>query len=245
MKSLLAAVQFLTITPLRAQPSGKGLSSATSWFPVAGLLLGLALAGINLALGPLGMEPLIVNTVLIVMLIVMTGGLHLDGLADTSDALLSGKSREEMLCIMRDPHIGTMGVLSLVSVIILKIALLCSITAPWKIPALISMCVLSRWAMSLSILLFPYARQEGKAMIFIEGKSLKSFVIATVITFAIVIIAMGLNGLAVFALAALGAYATGKMISSKLGGITGDVIGATDELVEVITLISICILQKL
>jgi adenosylcobinamide-GDP ribazoletransferase len=245
VKSLLAAIQFLTIVPFKSQNSGKHLPSATAWFPVVGLLLGLALTGINLILGSLSLDTLIVNTALVIMLIIMTGGLHLDGLADTSDAILSGKSREAMLGIMRDPHIGTMGVLSLISAILLKITLLSSIDAPRKIPALILMCVFSRWAMSLLILLFPYARQEGKAMIFIEGKSLRNFAIATAIASIIAVTAMGLNGLTIFAIAALSAYVTGKTISARLGGITGDVLGATNELVEVITLISVCILQKL
>lgn len=245
MKSLLAAIQFLTITPLKSQDSDKHLPSAMAWFPVVGLLLGLTLTGLSLILGTLNLNGLLVNTVLVVTLIIMTGGLHLDGLADTSDAILSGKSREDMLVIMRDPHIGTMGVLSLISMLLLKISLLSSIDAPWKIPALILMCVFSRWAMSLLILLFPYARQEGKAMIFIEGKSLRNFAIATAITSAIAVITMSLNGLAIFAIAALSAYVIGRTISAKLGGVTGDVLGATNELVEVVILISVCILSKL
>ncbi len=82
-------------------------------------------------------------------------------------------------------------------------------------------------------------------MIFIEGKSIRNFAIATAITSVIAVIVMDLNGLAIFAIAAMGAYIIGKTISAKLGGITGDVLGATNEMVEVIALTSICILQRL
>ena len=243
MNSLLEAIRFLTITPIKTGHDDRYMPSSVSYFPVAGLLLGLLLAGLNQALGYLDLNELTISVSLVAALAVMTGGLHLDGLADTFDALMSGKPREEMLRIMRDPHIGTMGVLSLVIVLLLKTALIYSIAASVKVPAIILMCVLGRWAMSLSIFLFPYARQEGKASIFIDGKRSLYIVISTVFALAITIIAIGINGLTLFAAIALAAYVIGRAVTLRLGGITGDVLGATNELIEVAVLFGICILK--
>ena len=128
MKSFILALQFLTTIPFRTKKpaSNDRLPQATIYFPLVGLLLGLILVAVNSLLSYFGFKELFINSALVALLIVFTGGLHLDGLADTFDALLSRKRKAEMLEIMRDSHIGTMGVLSLIVVILFKISLLCS-----------------------------------------------------------------------------------------------------------------------
>jgi len=237
VKKFLLALQFLTIIPIKIKSADdEEIAGSLIYFPIAGLFIGLALAGINGLLGLLNFPRLATDAVLIVSLIAITGGMHLDGLADTCDALLSVRSKDEMLKIMRDPHIGVMGVISIISILLLKIAFLFSLD-PSLVPAgLILMCVLSRWSLVLSLFLFPYARQEGKAKVFSEGINSKIFILATIIAFVCALVTAGLKGLLILGIIALCACLISKLISKKIGGITGDTIGATGEINETLTL---------
>ncbi|PIU41632.1 MAG: adenosylcobinamide-GDP ribazoletransferase [Candidatus Omnitrophica bacterium CG07_land_8_20_14_0_80_42_15] len=242
MNSFLLAIQFLTVAPLKIKEySERTMAGATIYFPLVGLLLGLMLFGINALLGFFNFYPFAANVILVIALIVMTGGIHLDGLSDTADAFLSGKPKEEMLAIMRDPHIGAMGVLSIISIILLKIGLLSSVEPSSKAAALFLMGAVSRWSAVFSIFLFPYARQDGKAGTFIRGMNLKIFLIslATVIIFAFAI--WRLKGLIVLLIVAGFTYLIGKFAGRKIEGITGDTLGATIELAELVTLFAVCI----
>jgi len=246
MKNFLLAIQFLTIIPVKTRHfNERELAKAIIYFPLVGLLLGLILIGTNNILLFLGFGQWAVSIILVILLIMLTRGLHLDGLADTSDALLSGKSRSEMLEIMRDPRIGAMGVLSLISVILLKAAFLWSINTNLIMPSLLLMCILSRWSMVMSMFLFPYARQEGKAKDFIRGINPKVFIFSTLITLSCVLLIWNLMGISLMLIAAANAYLFGIFIKKKLGGITGDTIGATNELIEIVILLTICITGRL
>jgi adenosylcobinamide-GDP ribazoletransferase len=230
MKSFLLALQFLTIIPVRIdRPAAKEFGRAIACFPIVGLLLGSVLVAANHLLLLARLDPLASNAILIVLLVVLTGGLHLDGLSDTADALFSGKDRARMLEIMRDPHVGAMGVLAIVSVLMLKVSFLSAVSTPFKDASLVLMCVVSRWSMVLSMFVFPYARTEGKAKVFIDE----------------VLSVAKVTGLAVFAIAALFTCVAGLRIKIKIGGITGDTIGAVSELTEVMILLNIIILERI
>ncbi len=244
MSSFLLAIQFLTILPLGAKKfSQANLARALIYFPVVGLFLGAILAGLNICLSSLGISALAVNIILVIVLVMLTRGIHLDGLADTADAFLSAKGKKEMLEIMRDPHIGVMGVLSLISIILLKIGLLSSVGAAVKPSALMLMCILGRWSAVLSIYSFPYARQEGKAKLFIEGMTLKIFIISSIMVILCAYIALNIAGLVVLLIISGCAYIIGRFICKKIDGMTGDTLGAVIELTEVITLFVVCIGQ--
>jgi len=244
MKSFLSALQFLTIIPVRINHiNDKKIAQSMRYFPLVGLLLGLILVGINYLLCTLNFPCLSIDIILVVSIIFLTGGMHLDGLSDTADAFFSRKSKEELLEIMRDSHVGVMGILSIASIILLKIALLYSIEPSLKWIALLLMCILSRWSLVFAMYLFPYARQEGKAKVFMQGINLKIFILASLITLACVISAWKIKGVFIWGIIALSAYIIGKYVNHKIHGITGDTLGATNELIEVITLFSICILQ--
>lgn len=246
MKSFLIALQFLTIILVRLKHvDEKKIADSTAYFPLVGLLLGLILTGADRFLSFLGFEQFFISVILVVLLIILTGGIHLDGLADTADAFLSMKNKEETLRIMRDSRIGVMGVLSLISVILLKIAFLSCLGAQLKISMLLLMCILSRWAMVFSMFLFPYARVEGKAKDFIRGTDLKLFIFSSVITLFCVVKLCGIQGLALSLIIAAIVYVTGRLITNKIGGITGDTLGATNELVETGVLFGICILERI
>lgn len=242
MNSFLLALQFLTIVPLKIKEvSGKKIADAIIYFPFVGLLIGLALSGINALLSVLNFSPLAANIILVVALAGITGGMHLDGLSDTADAFLSGRPKDEMLAIMRDPHIGVMGVLSIISIMLLKIGLLTAAAQPLKTTALLLACVLSRWSSVLAMFLFPYARKDGKAKVFIQGMDLRIFAFSLFTVFIFAFTIWRSKGLFALLIAAGCAYLGGGFSHRKIGGITGDTLGATIELTEIITLFAVCI----
>ncbi len=242
MKQLLLALQFLTIIPGKIKTGGKKeLSESLVYFPVIGLFIAIILIISLSFFRILGFSELSISYFLIIMLAIITGGIHLDGLADTTDGLYSGKEKYETLKIMRDPHIGTIGVLAIICVLLLKISLFYSLADSLKIPGLLLMCLLSRGAMVLLTYLFPYARTEGKAGVFIEGVNLKIFFMASILTGLNAFLIWNLKGLILWIITAGCAFVIVKSIARKLGGITGDVLGATNEIIEVICLFLICV----
>jgi len=242
IKNFIAAARFLTIFSWgKVKTREDDLIRSIPYFPVVGLFLGLALAGVNLLLRYSELGPIAGSVVLVVVSAAVTRGLHIDGLADTADALLSGKKKEDMLKIMRDPHIGAMGVIVIVSVLLLKIAFLSTVNTGGKTDALILLFVLSRWAMVFSMFTFPYARAEGKAKIFMDKIDKNSVVIATLIALGCVALIWTVRSAIAFGAAFGAAYLMNKYISKKIGGITGDTIGAVSEMTEVVVLAVMCI----
>jgi adenosylcobinamide-GDP ribazoletransferase len=244
MQGFLFALQFLTIIPIKAKKEidAKRLSLSAAYFPLVGLILGLMLAGVNKLLLFFPVEQFFRSVILVIFLIVLTRGLHLDGLADTSDALLSSRDKQQMLQIMRDSHIGTMGVLSLICIILLKLVLLYSLNSKLINISLILMCLLSRYALVFAMFLFPYIRSEGKAKVFVERMNWKIFSLATTTTLFCAIIVWGLKGLLVFLPVVIFIILIGKLITQKIGGMTGDTLGAINELVETFVLLNIFVL---
>ncbi len=245
MAGFLLALQFLTIIPVRLKDvNAKEIARSMIWFPFIGAILGFFLIAAADLLCSLNFPFLAVDTIIIILLIFITGGIHLDGLSDTFDAILSGKNKEEMLKIMRDPHAGVMGILAIVSIILLKIVFLHAISSPLKPIALGFMCVVSRWSMVFSMFLFPYARQEGKAKVYINGMNLKILILATLVALVFVVGIFKMKGALVFLIMATCAYLIGRLLNKKIGGITGDTLGATNEIIETLTLFFVCLAER-
>ncbi len=243
MPNFLFALQFLTIISLPGNnpPHQKGLSSSLTYFPLVGILLGLIMAGLNILLLSFSASSILAGAILTVFLTILSGGLHLDGLADTLDALLSGKKeREKLLEILREPHIGTMGALGITCVIVLKFALLCSLGPGERNSALVLTCFLSRTSLILPLCLFNYARSEGKAKIFFgaltPGQSAQLGVLALLISVFI----SGKTGFLIFIAVTLFTYLFSASINKKLSGLTGDILGAIVELNEILILLLLC-----
>ncbi|MFA5271406.1 MAG: adenosylcobinamide-GDP ribazoletransferase [Candidatus Omnitrophota bacterium] len=246
MTSLLLALQFLTIVPIKIKAFTEArFARSMMFFPVIGLLIAFFLAVINSLFLSLGFNGIILNVILVVTLIILTGGMHLDGLSDTFDAIASAKSKEKMLEIMRDSHCGVMGILSIICVILLKISFLSSMSSAHKIGAIILMCVFSRWSLVFLTFLFPYVREQGKGKIFSQGINLKIVMITTIFSLICAIVVFKIAGFLIFVPAALIAYLFGRLVSKKINGITGDVLGSTNELVEVTVLLTVCILERM
>lgn len=246
MATFLSALQFLTSVPIKIKAFTEArFAKSMMFFSVIGLLVALFLTGINSLFLFLGFNGIILNVILVVALILITGGMHLDGLSDTFDAISSNKDKDKMLEIMRDSHCGVMGVLSIICVILLKISFLSSVSAQHKIGAIILMCVFSRWSLVFLISLFPYARAEGKGKIFSQGINPKIITIATFFSLICAIVVFKIVGFMIIVPAALTAYVFARLVVKKIGGITGDVLGATNELVEITVLLTVCILERI
>jgi adenosylcobinamide-GDP ribazoletransferase len=242
MNSFILALQFLTIIPVnfRVDLSASTFRRALIYFPLIGMLLGLILSFVAVLLS-LRLDSLAVSCLVMVLLAILTGGLHLDGLADTFDALGSRKSKDEMLVIMRDSRIGAMGVITLVSVILLKVALFNTLPITSRNGALIAMCVISRFVMVVMMYIFPYARNEGKAKLFVDSKDKNVLLAASLIALILVYIFCSWRGVLLMLVVVVSLYFFVRYIAKKINGITGDVIGASCELSEVLFLLAVAL----
>ena len=243
MNSFFTALSFLSVLPLPGRAAArKPLPAAVFWFPVAGLILGAILAAANIILAALGLGALAAAAVIIVLMFIITGGLHADGLADTFDAFFSGKSKDEMLVIMRDPHIGSMGTLAITSTVVLKVAFLSSIAPAQTTNALLVACMLGRWAMVTAMFLFPYARPDGKPKTFMDGLRGRTVLAATALSAGTAFAIAGITGIVLMCAAAITAYAFASIARKKIGGITGDCLGAINEITELVILLAFTII---
>jgi adenosylcobinamide-GDP ribazoletransferase len=243
MNEFLLAVQFLTIIPVKVKRyQQKYMGRALIYFPLVGLLLGVVLSFCAVILTRLALAPLSVVIALTALLAVLTGGMHLDGLADTVDAFSGGRNKEERLRIMRDPHIGALGALSMILLVLLKIAFLYSLSGS-LVRSLILSCVLSRWSLVMLVYLFAYAREEGKAKSFTQAVNERIFLTSTAVALAVSLFIWQLPGFVVFVFTGACAYIFGSFVNKKIGGITGDTLGAAAETAEVITLFGLLFMK--
>jgi adenosylcobinamide-GDP ribazoletransferase len=239
MKNLILAIQFLTRIPIDIKVEVKENSFAESvlWFPAAGLLIGTFNALIywlsSMLLG--GIFP-VVCTVLANVCI--TGGLHVDGLADTCDGIFSARKRDRMLEIMKDSRIGTNGALAIVFDMLVRIAILVSVPSE-KVVWLIFMApIVSKALLPLIMKLSVYARAEGgMGGLFLGKQKWSRTIIALTAGLMITWFAIGIVGLASFAITLLVVVLFKSYIYSKLQGMTGDTIGAANEIAEVVFLL--------
>lgn len=232
MKRFLIALQFLTILPVKVKSrvEEKDFCASLLYFPLVGLLIGLLLLLSAFLLSPL--PSLLKGAIILIISIIVTGGIHLDGFADTCDGFYGNRPKEEILKIMRDSHIGVMGVVGVASLLILKYSLIISLPQNilWK--SLIMMATFSRWAQSFACFLSRYVRSEGKAKYFIEHKSKIGFLIGSIFTIVLFLLLAQLEGAAVLAVSILPVLLFMSYAKKKIGGMTGDTIGATSEIAE-------------
>ena len=250
MTGLRSALGFLTILPVAPRDAG-GLASARAWFPIVGLLLGVVLAGVDLALHagyPLLTQeyrqfpPLLSAAILTVAMIALTRGLHLDGFMDCCDAFLGGFTRERRLEIMRDSHVGAFAVAGVVGLLLIKFGALTALAPSGRIWLLLVMPCLSRWAMLLMLELFPYARREGIGTPFLPEGGRWQLWTGLLVAAAVTVAFTGPVGLALLLAAGLVALLLGAWSSKLIGGVTGDVYGAANEIAEAALLVLAAIL---
>ncbi len=237
MKGILLALGFLTIIPVKRTPSTLiDLGRSMVYFPLVGLFMGAILVLANRGMG-LIMPSLVTNLLLVVILIVLSGGIHLDGLADTLDGFYGGRSKEKALGIMRDSRIGVMGVIGVVVVLLAKWALLCEIPPEAKDATLLLVPTLGRWSLVLAGFMAPYARDdEGLGRPFAHRTGIAQFWMSGIFTFIVSIGLFGVGGIIILLLVILGVMGMVEFIKKKISGMTGDTFGFLCETVEILVL---------
>ena len=242
MSSLLAALSFLTLFPARrpADVPQSAISNSRAWFPLVGLLLGLALVGIEWG-ARLVFPVYLTAALLIAFLIIITRGLHLDGFMDTCDGLFGGQTPERRREIMRDSHVGAFAVVGVLGLLILKYGALLSVlslSVPGKEWVLLLFPLCSRWAMVL-LLRFPYSRARGLGSSFHLGNNGIATIAAALMVSVAAILLGGIGGAVILVGVSLLALLLGQGMAKMLGGgLTGDTYGATNEITEVAVLLA-------
>jgi adenosylcobinamide-GDP ribazoletransferase len=240
------AWQFLTIIPFphHREYGIEDLGRSISFFPVVGLFLGLVLFGLDLLLG-LFLPSILINILLIVALIILTGVLHLDGFIDTCDGLALRSSTLDRLRVMSDSRVGGFGVVGGCCLIIAKFAALVALPQELRASSLILMPILGRWGMVYAICAFPPAKKEGIGWAVKQRANWKGLAIATPFALIIALALLSWWGAALWATLCLILLAFSKYLCSRFGGLTGDNYGAINEFAEVIVLILAFIIGEL
>jgi len=232
---ILCAFSLLTVLPIpfRWRDAQRPPARAMAAYPLVGFALGIALTLASVLFQSL-LPSVVAAALIVVMWALLTGGLHLDGWADCCDALPATVTRERRLEILKDPRLGSFGGIGLVLLLMVKFAAVASL--PHASVALILASTLGRWAIVNVAAMFPLARPDGMAAHFRAGLARRELIWA-VLTTAIVCGLAGWVGLLAFVSAALATLAFGRWAAARLGGVTGDVYGATCELVECVVLV--------
>jgi adenosylcobinamide-GDP ribazoletransferase len=217
---------------------------ATVFFPVAGAILGAVMAALVWVAGPYLPHQLLASLLIFIM-VVLTGGIHLDGFMDSIDGLFSGRPRENKLEIMRDSRVGAFGVIGVICLLLLKFNLLAGISYHVLIKLLIAVPALSRWNMSFAVVVFPYARPAGLGTIYKEYSGIKELIWASFLAAAITGLVLGVYGVLLMILGAVITYLLGIKITKELGGLTGDTYGFISELSEVMMLLAAYLLLSI
>jgi adenosylcobinamide-GDP ribazoletransferase len=235
LRGLAVALGLLTTlpVPLPIEPTPGAVGRAAVWFPLVGALIGgltwLTWVGVVRVL-----PPAVAAVLALLVWIGLTGGLHLDGLADGGDALAAAVPRERRLAILRDPRLGTFGAISLIAVILLKTTALAAL-APGQGLTLVLAASLARWCV-LPVGLMPTARREGMAADFALGLRPRHLLPAAMAPLALAAV-MGWRGLAAVVVGLIVTAGVMALAWRRLGGSTGDVMGMTVELVETVVLL--------
>jgi len=241
---VVAATRFLSVLPLPGPPNRfeteganeQTLRLGSAYFPFVGFLLATILYLVQLLFGLL-LPPLALAAVLVVALMLLTGGLHLDGLMDTCDGLFGGRTRERRLEIMRDSRVGSFGVLGGICILLLKFALFASIGLHVLLLAFFVVLPCTRWAMVLALRIFPSARPGGLGATFRQTVTLPRLIIAGATALLLALVVGHEVGVLAWCMATCVALLLGAWATRLLGGLTGDIYGAIAECSEVVVLL--------
>ena len=260
MKGFLLLLSFMTRIPMpKTEYDEEKLGKSMKYFPVVGIIIGFILLFFciifNFIFKNINYSAALPLMIIVIILtdLITTGGLHLDGLADTFDGIFSYRSKHKMLEIMKDSRLGSNGALALILYFLLKFVLFFSLIIESREGALYAVMtypVVSRFCSVLSCASSPYARGSGMGKTFVDNTKICGLIVATVITFLYTvgiiftpyilfsnyslpvefIIKIIFIIVVIIALLALFAYAFSKLIERKIGGITGDTLGALLEI---------------
>ena len=271
MKGFLLLLSFMTRIPMpKIEYDEEKLGKSMKYFPVVGIIVGFILLFFciifNFILKNISYSAVLPLMIIVVILtdLISTGALHLDGLADTFDGIFSYRSKHKMLEIMKDSRLGSNGALALILYFLLKFILLFSLTIESReeaIYAIMTYPVVARFCSVVSCASSPYARGSGMGKTFVDNTKTCGLIVATVITLLYtigmifmpfvlltnyslpiqIIMKSILIIVIIVALSALFAYAFSKLIERKIGGITGDTLGALLEISSLLYIVLILV----
>lgn len=244
LNDLKVSLQFLTILPSgKKDIKAEELGSSIQYFPIAGLILGI-LSYISYLIFSLILPRDLCDILVLLLLVLLTGGLHLDGLSDTLDGLGFGKDRESSLRIMRDSRIGTFGAIGLVFAILIKYLALNNIHSFFIGNILLLMPLYGRWSVLVLGYQSKYAREgDGIGRVFVEKIKKEVYLKGIITTFLASLIIFRLRGLFIFAFIFFTVSFLKRYFEKRIGGITGDIFGAVIEFSETTALLLTLIIQ--
>lgn len=240
LQKLCVTLRFLTILPIkwRADDDGEHFSDISIYFPFVGIIIGI-LAFLLTYVGHFFLPTQVLVAILIVFYGAISGFFHIDGLADSFDGLFSSRPKERMLEIMRDSATGAMGVVGIVAVMLLKYASLSSMPIEYLLSASFFIPVAGRVALLIVMGFQKYARKEGglgKTFYSARSKNeAKIVIIGLFLLLTIVSIPFAIKAMAIIL---LGLFAFMKLCNDRIGGATGDTLGASCEIVEMLMAIA-------
>jgi adenosylcobinamide-GDP ribazoletransferase len=232
--SLLAALQFLTRVPIRLRRAPSP-ATAVPWFPVAGALIGAAVGGVAAGMWEIS-SPAVAGTLAVIVGMLVTGAFHEDGLADVADAIAGGATRERRLEILKDPRHGTYGVAALCASVLVRAAAIGSLPGPWAMfTAAVAAHTLARAAavaaMGSGRIVNP-GGHDGLGADYARATTPGRAALGVLAGLAISTAACGWWTLPLAATATLSAAAVAWWAGRALGGISGDVLGAIEQVAE-------------
>lgn len=235
LRSFRSAVAFLTVVPIADRAGAPGERLGRAYFPLVGAMVGLA-AGCVFIVASALISSLVAAVASVATLAILTGGLHLDGLADSSDGLLGGRTLERRFEIMRDPRVGSFGAIALTLVLLGDIAALSAMTPARALVGLMVAGALSRFGMLVVIVVAPQARADGLGPAAAGGHRVFDLVFGGVVT-AIVCALEFRRSLIALLLVALVVVVVAGAAVRRIGGATGDVYGACSEIGQLAALL--------
>jgi adenosylcobinamide-GDP ribazoletransferase len=251
VKRLILMIQFLTRIPIpiSISASNEEISWGTIFFPIVGLIVGLFMV-LGYYLGTLTKLSILPAILAVVFQIIITGFFHIDGLGDTFDGLFCNKDRDGILNVMRDSRTGTGGVIAIITDILIKTLLLAEIASQYggwyKIAFIIAMPMIGRMGMLTAAGLSTYARSEGGlGKAFVDGVGTVQWGIGLAVGTVVLIFFFGANAIIHVGISIITAFVFTKYIESKIQGMTGDTLGAANEVCELFYLIFFILIQSL
>jgi len=256
LRDLFLAIRFLTILPVISFPPPnntnqneealeENFANSMTFFPLVGMLIGVLLVLLRRIFYYLPVSSLVGDTLVLIVWIWLSGGLHLDGFADSIDGFLGGHNKEEILKIMKDSSTGAKGVVALVSLLLLKFVLLVEMPLFLKDAALFFTPTIGRWSMVIAAFLGNPARlKNSMGKLFIDYVSWREVIFASLTMAAIGILLFRLYFLPLVIIGIGIVLLILKYCQKKIGGISGDILGAINEIVEVFCLLVIYLLNQ-
>ncbi len=246
IKNFITALQFLTIFTINKKHKieESDLARSMVYFPLVGFLVGVILVNADKLFTVMALPQTIGTLLILVISVLITRALHVDGLADTLDGLMGGHDHVSRLAIMKDSRLGTAGALGILFSLFMKYLCLNNLIESDRVAVLLTAPVLGRWSQTFMVFNTNYGRENGMGMAFVGHLRSSSLLAASLLAAgltAFVVLRMDIHSISLFISVISGVllltYIGKRYLTRKLRGVTGDAIGAMNELNELLVLL--------